>query len=350
MYADDIVLFSTSKKGMEHCLEQLNDYCKKWKLEINDTKTKMMICTTSRNLIQEEFWMNEHLLENVKEFKYLGIVVCCNGSYKLATKYLADKGRKALFKLYKSFGKYTPNIKIASHCFDSMIKPILLYGSEIWGSTMVYSKLFSKEPNKTKLYFQPNFEKIHLQWCKHMLGTNRRSSNIGVIAELGRYPLIIEVLMNTLKYWIRLRNVDQDTLIYDSYNESKHLYEIKDNCWLRNIKEILNKVDICNDIHMCDPDDVQMTQKDFVSHCESKLRDIFNTQIEFDLFHDKSDGEGNKLRTYRLFKTAVREEKYLKIITNRNIRQNICKLRISSHNLPIEKGRYRHLQKIPAKL
>jgi hypothetical protein len=32
------------------------------------------------------------------------------------------------------------------------------------------------------------FEKVHLIFCKHLLGTKKTSSNIGVRAELGRFP------------------------------------------------------------------------------------------------------------------------------------------------------------------
>jgi hypothetical protein len=33
------------------------------------------------------------------------------------------------------------------------------------------------------------FEKVHLICCKHLLGTKKTSSNIGVKAELGRFPV-----------------------------------------------------------------------------------------------------------------------------------------------------------------
>jgi hypothetical protein len=32
-------------------------------------------------------------------------------------------------------------------------------------------------------------EKVHLIFCKHLLGTKKTSSNIGVRAELGRFPV-----------------------------------------------------------------------------------------------------------------------------------------------------------------
>jgi hypothetical protein len=41
---------------------------------------------------------------------------------------------KALFKVKKCFQGHSPKIKTILHIFDHTIKPILLNGSEIWGS------------------------------------------------------------------------------------------------------------------------------------------------------------------------------------------------------------------------
>ena len=80
---------------------------------------------------------------------------------------------------------------------------------------------------------------------------------------------------------------------------------------------------------------------------KTKLRNIFDAQFESDLHGDvRNNGEGNKLRTLRMFKRNMKEELYLTLIANRNIR---TKLRISAHNLPIETGRHRRNGKIPLK-
>ena len=42
MYADDTVLFATSKKNLQLSLSAYSDYCKKWKLNINVSKTKVL--------------------------------------------------------------------------------------------------------------------------------------------------------------------------------------------------------------------------------------------------------------------------------------------------------------------
>ena len=43
LYADDLVILSRSKNGLQSCLNGLSLYCDKWKLQINPKKTKIII-------------------------------------------------------------------------------------------------------------------------------------------------------------------------------------------------------------------------------------------------------------------------------------------------------------------
>ena len=43
MFADDLVLISQSKQGLQNALNKLQRYCDKWCLKINVDKTKVMI-------------------------------------------------------------------------------------------------------------------------------------------------------------------------------------------------------------------------------------------------------------------------------------------------------------------
>ena len=40
MYADDLVLMSQTKEGLQKCLDRLYEYCQKWKLVVNTDKKK----------------------------------------------------------------------------------------------------------------------------------------------------------------------------------------------------------------------------------------------------------------------------------------------------------------------
>ncbi len=43
MYADDKIIVAVSKVGLQKALNCLEDYCRKWKLEVNAQKTKVTI-------------------------------------------------------------------------------------------------------------------------------------------------------------------------------------------------------------------------------------------------------------------------------------------------------------------
>ena len=58
MYADDLVLMSVSKEGLQKCLDDLHSYCKKWKLKVNTDKTKVLIFNKSgRSMKKTSFYI-----------------------------------------------------------------------------------------------------------------------------------------------------------------------------------------------------------------------------------------------------------------------------------------------------
>ncbi len=43
MYADDLIVMARSGTGLQKCLNIIHYYCKKWKLDINSNKTKIIV-------------------------------------------------------------------------------------------------------------------------------------------------------------------------------------------------------------------------------------------------------------------------------------------------------------------
>jgi len=46
LYADDTVILSESKDGLQKALDIFESYCEIWKLQVNVNKTKVMILRT----------------------------------------------------------------------------------------------------------------------------------------------------------------------------------------------------------------------------------------------------------------------------------------------------------------
>ena len=43
MYAEDAVLFSKTKQGLQIMLDKLSNYCNTWSLKVNTDKTNVMV-------------------------------------------------------------------------------------------------------------------------------------------------------------------------------------------------------------------------------------------------------------------------------------------------------------------
>ena len=67
-------------------------------------------------------------------------------------------------------------------------------------------------------------DKLHIKFCKSILGVHKSATNFAVLSELGRFPLHFDILKSMLSYWYRLENLGQSfPLLVDAYKESKSL-------------------------------------------------------------------------------------------------------------------------------
>ena len=90
--------------------------------------------------------------------------------------------------------------------FSSIVTPILLYGCEVWGPHLL-GRINSFNMFKKNI-FQINsaIEKLHLKFCKRVLGVHSKSTNMAIYAELGRTPLIVQITKLVVKYWFRIKS------------------------------------------------------------------------------------------------------------------------------------------------
>jgi hypothetical protein len=168
-------------------LDALYEYCNLWKLKVNADKTKEMVFGNGRLPQNLSFSYDNLNLEIVKNFNYLGIIFTRTGNFSLTKKHLADKALKAMYEVLKMGRRYKLSIKCLLDLFDKMIKPILLYGCEVWG--------FSNNDI---------LEKIHLKFCKILLNLKPSTPSYMVYGELGRYHIYINIKIRTLCCWARL--------------------------------------------------------------------------------------------------------------------------------------------------
>ena len=116
----------------------------------------------------------------------------------------------------KRFNLSRPPLDVVNRIFETMIVPILSYNAEVLG---VYNK------HDFEHWDKPPNEKAHLRFCKSYLALNKRASNLGCRAEMGRLPTIIAIDKQILKYWYRLSKLSENSMVKQAFVLSQKLWE-----------------------------------------------------------------------------------------------------------------------------
>ena len=68
-----------SEEKLCQLVEEFGRVCERRKLRVNVGKSKVMRCTRGEDGARMNVTLNEEVLEEVDEFRYLGVVVAANG-------------------------------------------------------------------------------------------------------------------------------------------------------------------------------------------------------------------------------------------------------------------------------
>ena len=132
LFADDIALFSYSHRGLQRQLDILYAFCTDRQLTVNVAKTKALVFET-RKIAMPPLLYAGNAIEQVDIFKYLGVQMHGTKGLTPAMEYLCKAAKRAMFGLQRRCQQlriHDPTLKC--ELFDTLVKPILCHGCEIW--------------------------------------------------------------------------------------------------------------------------------------------------------------------------------------------------------------------------
>jgi hypothetical protein len=323
LWADDLVLMSDTKEGLQKHLDGLLSFCSKFQLIVNELKTKVMIFGKYEESVT--FVFNKTPLEITSQYKYLGVIfspiVRQNGNiFKEMNNYVSGKGLRACFATTKKcsdVGYVTP--KVAIGLFDSFVTPILNYASELW----------------SKLEEDCTVERTHLKNLKYVLGVKKSTCSLAVYGELGRFPLHLSQMVKVVKFWARLETMAISNPAKQVYEMLKTFDRCGFNTWIKSVRGLLEKYNF--EVYWDRPGLVASEYNAIVNEFKCTVYEKY----KLEWFERLS--QYPKMRTLITFKTEFKMESYLLEIKAFKLRKLLCKLRLSSHDLEIERGRYNKL-------
>ena len=226
LFADDLALVSDTVGGLQKQLNILREQSLRLGLEINLTKTQVVVFRKGGYLAKIEKWYyGEHKLQVVNCYTYLGLNFTTRLSFNNATSPFIAKAKQSCFQINRSLNSINCyNLNVFAKLFDSKVYPVLSYACELWGMNDM-----------------PEIEKVHTVCMKRFLNVSIHCSNVTLYADTGRYPLSINHKLRCVKYWLRLLKLDKARIAKQAYEMLLSLYESKQcsDSWVADIRTLL---------------------------------------------------------------------------------------------------------------
>ena len=188
--------------------------------------------------------------------------------------------------------------------FDTMIRLILTYGSDVW------------DLGKTGIDV---VDKVFLNFARCTLSVKFTTCNAIVYGECGRYPLSVFLSYQCLNYVIhidflpcRVRKLSKS--VFHTLNALQGF-----SIWVTKAYDLAQVYDI----------DMNASVALNSNHCVRNERNMYLCKID----------TLTSMINYRLYKNEFRSECYLDYINVPKFRIPLSKIRASSHDLEIERGR-----------
>ena len=281
-------------------------------LEVNESKTEVMVFRKRGRLLQDENWTyDEKVLEVVDSFNYLGTVFSFNGKFSVNDDFLVGKALKVMSALLKHCRNVPLKPKSLCQLFDSFVSSILNYSCEVFGF---------KRKNK--------IEGTHLKFCKRILRIPMNAITAGVYGELARYPLYIVRYCRIINYWCKARHTD-NVILNKLYNLAWNDVNNGKKNWVSNVKCLLDTFGFFDVFH-------------YLNHLSFKSFQTIFKQRMLDCFVQEWYGGLDKtvvFAEYKNFEPFFSYECYLDFDPY-DIRFHLTRLRLSVYFLPIQTGRF----------
>ena len=320
LFADDVALLATSPHGLQNQLNNLATKSKELGLTVNLKKTKIMVFRKGGFLGKNERWHYEgNKLEVVNKFKYLGHTITTKLSTEEACEENSRKAKGKIMDIFKTMwtlGNLDTNIFF--QLYDCQIKPMLLYGSQVWGG-----------------FCSETIESAHLFALKRLLSVSNKTPNTFIYGETGRYPMNIDAEISTIKYWYKISKLPITrlpkqvlTLLYKTLDQMDKLNKRN---WLTNVRDCL----IRNGYSETWETGKIENETIFFRNIKERMMTSFLQNWKTKLYSSE------RFATYRIFKNDFGLELYIDDITIKKFRNSLVRFRLGINELRVNK-RFQH--------
>ncbi len=172
-------------------------------------------------------------------------------------------------------------------------------------------------------------ETLHLDFCKRILKVQRKTPNNGCRAELGQYPLLLNIQKRAIKFWKHLKTSDPNTYHYKGLKHQELSVSKSP------LLQLVLRLTELTHTEISQPQDTHTLTHIRPTH-------IINTEKDKYITHwTNTIKNQHKLECYSALNREYTMASYLSTVSDVRLRKTLTMYRLSEHSLAVETGRRR---------
>jgi Reverse transcriptase (RNA-dependent DNA polymerase) len=333
-FADDLALLALSRVGLQVILDELARFSDSSLMSVNLRKTSVVVFKTGQPLLvlDQPCMYKGSPVEVSLCYRYLGLVLHAVKPIKWAALDRLDRAKESMGKMLTAFRATgaQKNVWKMLLLFKTMVMPSLVYGCEVWGLSLIGG---DGDVSKDAL------SQFRLCFFRHLLGLRSSTPSWAILRELGEYPLRNFIVLQCVKFYSKVMSMPEPCLAKQAMQFSMS----QSVGWCSSLLACLNNLgcapitaqDVCYEtvlkalLKVSHDVFVQLPLPQFAPSNVVKLASYHH------VFADVLPGAGMEWRMHS----------YLKRCQPYDLVTKVARFRLGSHNLEIETGRWRNVQR-----
>ena len=316
MYADDIVCLAEDEAELQDIIFIIEQWCKKWQLEVNITKTNVMHIRNSRKARSRfTFIFDKQPVPYCSSYKYLGSHLNEFLDFKYTIDKHADSAGRALSSIITKMIKNNGfPYSVFAMLYDACVNSISDYCSPIMGFSTSQSLL-----------------KLHIRAIRSFLGLPKNACTPGLLSEVDLLMPEYRSKIQMVRHYQRMLSMQDHRLTKKIMLWDRELnYKQSLRTWSSEVRDIFNECELLPIYTSKETFNIRLT----VTSMREAYQVIQSSRLQQDCQVKP------KLRTFMLFKEFGAPAAYVGKPLSFHQRRMLAKTRLGCLPLRVETGRY----------
>jgi hypothetical protein len=202
LWADDVVILAETPEMLRRAMSVVDAWCRDWLMKVNASKCNVMVFGSKPDRVhdtlvelanKDPFTLGGMPVLPSKSYKYLGLVLSHDLSWKAAVDARIEVVRKAIFAQKSVLQNRNLSTALRYRFFEATVLPSALWGCEFWGGDKILCE---------------KMESQLAHGLRMVSSAPPRASRIAIGWELGYAPIFLRAATRRLRILHKLRSVD----------------------------------------------------------------------------------------------------------------------------------------------